>query len=135
MVIKKKKKPKKVAKKPAKKRIAKKKVAKRVIVRKKTRKPIRKKKIAKPVKIKESEGKPIGRVVHYFDHIGVAVIKLTSGLAVKNKIQIVGGDIDFKQEVKSMQIEHRSIKKAKAKDEIGLKIGKKVRPGYRVFKI
>jgi len=135
MVTKKKKKTKKVAKKPAKKKIVRKKAAKKRIIKKKARKPARKKKIVKAIKIKESDGKLIGRVVHYFDHIGVAVIKLTSGLAVKNKIQIVGGDIDFKQDVKSMQIEHGNIKKAKAKDEIGLKVGKKVRPGYRVFKI
>ncbi len=135
MVTKKKKKTKKVAKKPAKKKVAKKKIAKKRIIKKKIKKATRQKKIVKSIKIKESEGKLIGRVVHFFDHIGVAVIKLNSGLSAKDKIQIVGGDIDFKQEVKSMQIEHRGIKKAKAKDEIGLKVSKKVRPGYRVFKI
>jgi hypothetical protein len=120
MVIKKKAKPKKVAKKP---------IKKKVILKKKQ------KKIVKKIKIKESDGKLIGRVIHFFDNIGVAVIKLNSGLTIGDKIQIVGGDIDFKQEVKSMQIEHEKIKRAKPKDEIGLKVSKKIRTGYRVFKI
>ncbi len=34
-----------------------------------------------------------------------------------------------------MQVEREKIKKAKPKDEIGLKVSKKVRAGYRVFKI
>ena len=34
-----------------------------------------------------------------------------------------------------MQIEHKAVKKAKPKNEIGLKVSKRVRPGYRVFKI
>lgn len=134
MVTKKKTKPKKIATRTSKKKVVKKKPTKKVI-KKEVKRVTPKKKIVKTIKIKESEGKLIGRVVHFFDHIGVAVIKLNSGLSVKDKIQIVGGDIDFKQEVKSMQVEHKNIKKAKPKDEIGLKISKKVRPGYRVFKI
>lgn len=135
MVIKKKTKPKKVTKKPIKKKAKKIVKRKKIVLKKKPKKAVIKKKTVKTVKIKESEGKLIGRIVHFFDNIGVAVVKLNSGLIVGDKIQIVGGDIDFKQEVKSMQIEHEKIKKAKPKDEIGLKISKKARAGYRVFKI
>lgn len=134
MITKKKTKPKKITK-PIKKKAAKKVISKKRVAKKNIKKTISKKKTIKPIKIKESEGKLIGRVIHFFDHIGVAVIKLNSGLRVKDKIQIVGGDIDFKQEIKSMQIDHVNIKKAKPKDEIGLRVSKKVRPGYRVFKI
>jgi len=81
------------------------------------------------------EAKPIGVVSNYFDHVGVAAIKLDKGLKVGDKIKIVGGETEFEQEVKSMQIQHEKVEKAKKGDEIGLKADKKVRKGYRVFKI
>ena len=82
------------------------------------------------------EGKLIGRITHYFDKIGVAVIKLTSPLSVGDKIRIEGGEnTDFTQTVKSMESEHEKLKKAKKGDEIGLKVKEKVREGYKVYKL
>ncbi|MDI6883063.1 MAG: hypothetical protein QMC93_01125 [Patescibacteria group bacterium] len=82
------------------------------------------------------EGKLIGKVVHYFDKIGVAVIKLDEGLKVGDSIRIQGGEAtDFTQEVESIEVEHKKIKKAKKGDEVGLKIKEKVREGYKVYKI
>jgi len=82
-----------------------------------------------------AENKPIGEVVHYFSNIKVAVIKLASSLAEGEKIRIVGGEnTDFKQAVKSMESEHKKIKKAKKGSEIGMKVSKKVREGYKVYK-
>ena len=81
------------------------------------------------------EEKPIGEVVHYFDKIQVAVIKVNSSLKVGDQIRIVGGqETDFTQDVESMQVEHKSIKRAKKGDEVGLKVTEKVREGYKVFK-
>jgi len=80
--------------------------------------------------------KLIGKITHYFSKIGVAVISLSGSLSVGDKIRIVGGeDTDFKQQVKSMEIEHKKIKKAKKGNEIGLKVKEKVREGYKVYKI
>jgi putative protease len=82
------------------------------------------------------EGKLIGKVTHYFDKIGVAVIKLTAPLKVGDTIRICGGEAtDFTQEVESMEIEHEKIKKAKKGQEVGLKVKEKVREGYKVYKI
>ncbi|RLC40081.1 MAG: hypothetical protein DRH33_01015 [Candidatus Nealsonbacteria bacterium] len=82
------------------------------------------------------EGKLIGRVVHYFDKIGVAVISLDAPLKVGDTIRIVGGEsTDFTQEVGSMEIEHEKIKKAKKGQEVGLKVKEKVREGYKVYKV
>ncbi len=82
------------------------------------------------------EGKLIGRVVHYFDKIGVAVIALKAPLKVGDTIRIVGGEsTDFTQEVGSMEIEHEKIKKAKKGQEVGLKVKEKVREGYKVYKV
>lgn len=91
-----------------------------------------------PVKSKKSkkEGKLIGKVVHYFSHIEVSVIKLSAPLSEGDIIRIVGGEnTDFEQNVASMQIEHEKIKKAKKGQEIGLKVKEKVREGYKVYKL
>ena len=86
-------------------------------------------------KDKEVESKPIGEVVHYFDKIKVAVIKLTAPLKVGETIRISGGaSTDFTQVVDSMQVEHENINKAKKGNEVGLKVKEKVRDSYKVFK-
>ena len=74
-------------------------------------------------------------MVHYFDKVKVAVIKLNFPLALDEKIKIRGGETDFEQKVKSMEIDRKKIDKAKAKQEIGLKVNKKAKEGYKVFKI
>jgi putative protease len=83
----------------------------------------------------EIEGKLIGKVIHYFDKIQVAVIALTDKLKDGETIRIVGGDTDFEQPVESMEVEHEKIKEAKKGDEVGLKVSEKVRDGYRVYKV
>ena len=77
----------------------------------------------------------IGEVTHFFGKIGVAVLKLTKPLAVGDEIKIQGGETEFTQKVKSMEIDHQKIEKAKKGQSIGLKVEEKVRPGYKVFKI
>jgi len=90
----------------------------------------------KTSKTSKKEGKLIGRVVHYFSNIGVAVVKLSTGLSLGDEIRIVGGEnTDFNQEVESMEVDHKKIKKAKAKDEVGLKVKERVRDDYKVYKM
>lgn len=82
------------------------------------------------------QSKPIGQIVHYFDKIGVAVIKLSAGLKNGETIRIAGGkETDFTQLVASMQVDHKGVKSAKKGNEVGLKINKKVREGYKVYKV
>ena len=83
----------------------------------------------------EEEGQLIGKITHYFSNIGVAVIKLSDVLEVGDKIRITGGETDFEQTVDSMEVEHKKIEKAKAGDEVGLKVSEKVREGYKVYKV
>jgi len=84
----------------------------------------------------KKEGKLIGQITHYFSDIKVAVVRLSSSLTEGDIIRIIGGeDTNFVQPVKSMQIKHQKINKAKAKSEVGLKVKKKVREGYRLYKI
>ena len=83
----------------------------------------------------EIEGKSIGKIAHYFGHIGVAVIDLSDKLKAGDTIRIIGGETDFTQQVESMEIEHQKIKEAKKGDSVGLKVEQKVREGYKVYKV
>jgi U32 family peptidase len=86
--------------------------------------------------ISSKKEKLIGEIVHYFAKVEVAVIKLSAPLSIEDSIRVIGGEkTDFKQKVKSMEVEHKKIKKAKKGDEIGMKIKEKVREGYKVYKI
>jgi len=90
-------------------------------------------------KVKKSapkEGKPIGKISHYFSNIEVAVVNLTAPLKVGETVRIVGGqETDFEQKVDSMQIDHKEVKSAKKGDGVGMKVNEKVHDGYRVFKV
>ncbi len=79
--------------------------------------------------------RPIGRVSHYFDNIKVAAIKLKAPLKKGDTIRIEGGTTLVKVKISSMQKNHKPVASAKARDEIGIKVSKKVREGYRVFKV
>jgi len=81
------------------------------------------------------KAKQIGTVSNYFDHVKVAAIKLAAPLKVGDTVKITGGEVDFEQPVKSMQIQREKVEKAKKGDEIGIKVKKKVRKGYKVFKV
>jgi putative protease len=76
----------------------------------------------------------IGVVSNYFDHVGVAAIKLKTSLKKGDKIRVVGGNLDFEQTIESMQIHNKAVLTANKGDEIGIKLKEKVRKGYRVFK-
>ncbi len=78
--------------------------------------------------------KQIGEITNYFDHVKAAAIKLKAGLKVGDSIHVTGGETDFEQEVKSMQIDRKDVKSAKKGDEIGIVVDEKVRKGYKVFK-
>ena len=77
----------------------------------------------------------IGQITHYFGNIGVAVVDLTETLKVGDTIRIIGGEVDFNQEVESMQYEHQAIEEAKKGQSVGMKVKEKVHEGYKVYKI
>ncbi len=76
----------------------------------------------------------IGEVTNYFDHVKAAAIKLSKPLKIGEKIEIKGGNVDFEEIVKSMQINRKNVTSAKKGDEIGIIVSQKVRKGYKVFK-
>jgi putative protease len=79
--------------------------------------------------------KPIGKVTHYFDKVGVAVVQLEKGTMLKkgDKIQIKGNNTDFTQTISSLQLDHQDVDSVKAGDDFGLKVDQKVHEGNQVF--
>src|SRR3989344_6061013 len=105
------------------------KTAKRKVVKHKTSKATAK--VKSPAK---SAGKMlVGSVVHFFDKISVAVIDVKRPLSVGDTISIEGPQTNFKQNIKSMQIEHSSIKTANKGDNIGMKTNKPVKSKDLVY--
>jgi len=77
----------------------------------------------------------VGKVTHYYDKIGVAIVELDSDLGVGDHIKFVrGGEEMFDQEVESIQVEHEKLDSAKKGDVVGLKVAKEVKEGAEVFK-
>ena len=62
--------------------------------------------------------KLIGEIFDYFAKVGVAAIKLTGNIKKGDKIRIRGTTTDFKQEVKSMQIDRKEINNVRAALEL-----------------
>jgi len=79
--------------------------------------------------------KEIGKISHYYGHLGVGIIELSDILKVGDTIHIKGHSEDFNQPVDSIQVEHAGVSEAKAGDSIGVKVIQKVHPGDRVFKV
>ena len=79
----------------------------------------------------------MGEITHYYDKIGVAVVRLVSGdLKVGDKVKLTDSQgEEFEQEIKSMQIEHAKIEIAKKGDEFGLKVDKSVKDKSAVVKV
>ncbi len=78
----------------------------------------------------------VGKVTHYYDKIGVAVVELIADLSVGERIRFSrGGEDLFEQVVESMQVEHNKIQSAKKGDIVGLKVDKPVREGTEIFKV
>ena len=78
--------------------------------------------------------KPVGKIIHFFDKIGVAVVKVDKLTKVGDKIIIEGHGNSFEQEISSMQVDKENIKEAKAGTEFGLKVDQPVKPGDIVYK-
>lgn len=79
---------------------------------------------------------PVGKISHYFNKIGVAVVEVSAEIKIGDKIAIVSKDGKrFEQAVDSMQIENTKIAVAKPGQSIGMKVTQPVREGMQVFKI
>jgi translation elongation factor EF-1alpha len=82
------------------------------------------------------EEQKIGVVTHYFGHIKVAAIKIEDDiLKAGDTVHFKGYTTDFKQKIKSMQIDHVEISEAKPGDDLAVKVKKHVREHDEVYKV
>ena len=78
--------------------------------------------------------KPIGKVVHYYDKLGVAIIDLTSkGLKIGDEVKFKRGDEEFSQKVESLQEEHKVVDSVKKGDSFGVKVSQPTKVGTEVY--
>ena len=78
--------------------------------------------------------KKIGKVVHYFDKIMVAVVKLSGPLKVGDTVQFSGHNLDFNQTISSMEVDHLPVKSGKKGDEVAMKVDMPAKDGMEVSK-
>ncbi len=77
--------------------------------------------------------KQIGTVTHWYDKLGVAVVKLTSKLAKGDKIKVKKGAEEFEDTVSSLQIDRKDVASAKKGDDAALKLSQRAKEGAGVF--
>ena len=75
----------------------------------------------------------IGKITHYYDKIGVAVVELLNTIKKGDKLKISGHDNEFSQNCESMQMEHLEVSTAKKGDTIGMKVNQAVKEGDFVY--
>jgi putative protease len=79
--------------------------------------------------------KLIGKVTHYFDKIGVAVIVLSDTIKEGDPISIEGSITNIQQAASSIQIDRKPVESAKKGQSVGLRIEGKAREGDKVFRV
>ncbi|MCG2691256.1 hypothetical protein L6272_00355 [Microgenomates group bacterium] len=77
--------------------------------------------------------KKIGEVIHFYDKILVAIVKLSAPLKTGDSIKFKHADSEFTQTVESMELEHKKVDSAKKGAEIGLKVDQPVKKKTEVF--
>lgn len=78
--------------------------------------------------------KPVGKVVHYYDKLGVVIVDLQSGgLKVGDEVKFKRNDEEFTQKVESLQVEHESVDSVKKGDSFGMKVDQPTKPGTEVY--
>ena len=77
--------------------------------------------------------KPIGKITHYFNHLGVAIIKFNKPAKVGDTVRFMGPHTDFTQKISSIQYNHKDMKTAAKGKEVGVKVKEKVHDSDSVY--
>lgn len=78
-------------------------------------------------------GGKIGEVIHFYDKISVAIVKLSAPLKTGDMIKFKLGDDEFEQKVESLEMDHKKVDTGKVGEEIGLKVDQPVKEKTAVF--
>ena len=71
----------------------------------------------------------VGKVIHYYDKIGVAIVRLSKSLTVGGKVKFEKGNYSFEQIIESMQLDHKPISEGKSKEEVAIKVDQAAKEG------
>lgn len=72
----------------------------------------------------------IGKVTHYYDKIGVAVIEVTNQpLKIGDTVKVSGHDNEFTQKITSLQVEHDQVSEVGVGESCGMKVDEPVKAG------
>ena len=74
-------------------------------------------------------GKELGKVIHWYDKISVAVIKLDGPLKKGDRVVVKHGDEEFEDTITSIQIDHKDVDAAKKGDDAAVKLSQKAKKG------
>lgn len=77
--------------------------------------------------------KKVGKITHWYDKLGVAVVKLSGSLKVGDQVKVRRGNEEFDATVESMQIDHEDVKSAKKGDEAAIKLPQKTKEGAAIY--
>lgn len=78
--------------------------------------------------------KPIGKVTHYYDKIGVGIIKLSAGIKLGEILRFKHKEDEFIQTVTSLQYSHKPVKSATKGKSVGVEVKQKVNEGDLVYR-
>lgn len=81
------------------------------------------------------EEKEIGKVIHYFDKAGVAVVRLSGAVKTGDTIKFKRTDDEFTETISSMQVDHKPVDAGESGDEVAIKISQKTKEGVHVYKV
>ena len=82
---------------------------------------------------KKKAPKPIGEVTHFYNKIGVAIVKFNKAVPAGIKLAFKGATTDFEETVGSIQYDHKPIDSAPKGKQVGIKVKKSVREGDSVY--
>lgn len=77
----------------------------------------------------------VGTVTHYFQQPEVGVIELSAAIRVGDTLHFRGATTDFRQAIRSMEIDHEKVETAGPGDEVAVKVTERVRDGDEVFRV
>lgn len=124
-------------------------VSKRIIKKIVKKRPVKKAVVRKSKNVKKTAFKPkvvlkaakapakklLGKVVHFYPHISVAVVEVAASIKQGDKISLQHHEVSFQQSVSSMQIDYTKITEAKKGQVIGMKVAKPVKEGTLVYAV
>ncbi|HET7010371.1 MAG TPA: hypothetical protein VFI11_06315 [Anaerolineales bacterium] len=82
-----------------------------------------------------ADGERLGEVVHYFDHVQVAVVRLSRALKQGQRLHFHGAHTDFEQVAASLQVDHKPVDGAAPGSEVAVKVDQRARRGDDVFEV